>query len=153
MVDGATASCYGVGRVHGVKHHHILGDSWTVPVAGALITTVLAFLLPYKLGKKAPILLSDFLTHNDFPITESEWSFIPSPGEVSTCSDSEPEPHVEPVPLPKVKPFSRTLTSWHTRALSPRFSDHSSDDGIGFGGVSRGFLGGRDASAPSYAKD
>ncbi|CAK9042246.1 Hypothetical protein (Fragment), partial [Durusdinium trenchii] len=101
-------------RLDGMKYSDLAalsGDSWTVPVAGALITTVLAFLLPYKLGKKAPILLSDFLTHNDFPITESEWSFIPSPGEVSNCSDSEPEPHVEPVPLPKVKPFSRTLTS------------------------------------------
>ena len=36
-------------------------------------------LIPYKTNTKVPNLLSTFLIHEDFPISESEWSFVGTP--------------------------------------------------------------------------
>lgn len=44
-----------------------------------MVTTLLAILIPFKTGRRPPELLSEFLTDEDFPVGDSEWSILSSP--------------------------------------------------------------------------
>lgn len=104
------------------------------------MAVLLALIIPYKTGGKVPQLLADFLTHDEFPISESDWSFVGTPPRGASSAYHPPTTKSFPKPSPKAPPQKKeeegNFPPWPKRQKTlsfPSQSDSESESGPAFG--------------------